>query len=167
MKIMSTGISQFEKNNYSRTATIYAAYDEDNLYFAVVVQSPDCVWLPTATPTSCSGLWQYESIQFNIIDQSSLSDYMIEHCNHGNDPKAANEDHVRQYGFCGNNDGETCVAIYWAELMPLIQVRQKLSVITTPKRPFTNSHLPWAEANVEDTIENGLEISFSFSINIH
>jgi hypothetical protein len=157
--------SQFKQNNYSRTAKIYAAYDKDQLYFAVVVQSPDCVWFSSATPTSCTGLYAWESIQFNLIDQSSLSDYMVQHDSYATDTTAATEDHVRQYGLCGNNKGETCVCVYWGGSHATYTGKACVVRNADTEETIYEFTVPWKEANVEETIEAGLEISFSFSIN--
>ena len=96
----------FVENEYYSTAEYYVTYDNDNLYLAVVVDSPyhHC----PISPSEPNGMYAYECIQVKITTVSPKSDYIMENYDHVINNKANTEGYVRAYGFAVNNDGETC-----------------------------------------------------------
>jgi len=106
--------SSFEENNYYATAKIYAKCDDENLYFAVVVNSP-YHYCPLDS-TGANSMWQYECIQVNILDQSPMSDYILENYDwfSSTNPAASQEGHFRQYGFAvSSNDSAETLSTVW------------------------------------------------------
>ncbi len=98
---------QFEVNNYYSTAEVYATYDKDNLYLAVVVNSQfhDCKLANNATDRQ--KMYSYESIQVNVTASDPEGEYMVEHWNGHTDSEPAKTNILRQYGFCVNEEGES------------------------------------------------------------
>ncbi|MEG1743399.1 MAG: hypothetical protein RR246_04455 [Clostridia bacterium] len=157
----------FDKDNYGIIADLYCTYDDKNIYYAMVVQSPNCTWLPTAGEGKNNGeMYAYECLQFNICDQSVLSDYMLKHFQYPLDPLAVNEDHVRQYGFCGSAKNESLTHVYWGGKHN--EFTGEFKVVRDEKLQQTTYEIsiPWAEANIEaDQVKKGTKFSFAFSVN--
>lgn len=152
--------SQFEKNNYGITAEIYAAYDQDNFYFAVVVDTPD--HYNSVTSSNPGEMYKYCCIQVDIIDQSPLSEYMLANYDHIVNDKAVGEGHVRQYGFCVNGDSET-ISHVWMGTGGFTGTAKVLRDAESEKTIYEIS-VPWSEIGIE-VVEAGAEIGLSVSIN--
>ncbi len=154
--------SKFKVNEYYATADVYARCDDENLYFAVVVESPYHYCPLTAdNPT---GMWEYECIQVNVVDQSPLSDYMLEHFNRETDKTAETEGHVRQYGFAVSSDtGETLSTVF---VGTSTEFTGEACVTRDSENTLTTYEvaIPWSEIGVEST-ESGTQFGLSFSIN--
>ena len=151
--------SSFEENNYYTTADYYMTYDSDYLYLAVVVNSP-YHYCPI-TPSTANSMWQYECIQVKVVDQSPLSEFMLEHFDHITDQKAVNEGHVRSYGFAVNNEGETC---YYES--GISTTFEGLASVVRDDGAQTTTYevaIPWSEYGIN--IYELTEIGVTFSIN--
>lgn len=154
--------SKFKVNEYYATADIYARCDDENLYFAVVVESP-YHYCPL-TSAQASSMYNYECIQVNVVDQSPLSDYMLEHYDNVIDSTAVTEGHVRQYGFAVSSDtDETLSTVYMGTpdkfTGKACVTRDDANTLTTYE-----ISIPWEEIGVEST-ESGTQFGLSFSIN--
>ncbi len=153
--------SQFEVNQYEITAKIYATYDADNLYFAVVVDTPDA-YCPV-TSANASSMYAYCCIQVNIVDQSPLSDYMLSHYDHIIDTTAVTEGHIRQYGFAVNENGDT-VPVVWMGANTTFTGSAKVVRDADAEQTIYEVSVPWAEIGLE-TVESGADFGLSISIN--
>ena len=158
--------SSFEENNYYATAKIYAKCDDENLYFAVVVNSP-YHYCPLDS-TGANSMWQYECIQVNILDQSPMSDYILENYDwfSSTNPAASQEGHFRQYGFAvSSNDSAETLSTVWVSdgktgfTGECKVVRNDEDLTTTYEVA-----IPWAELGL-DSVASGTEFGFSVSIN--
>ncbi len=96
----------FVENEYYSTAEYYVTYDNDNLYLAVVVDSP-YHYCPIS-PSDPGGMYQYECIQVKVTTVSPKSEYIMENYDHVINNAANTDGYVRAYGFAVNDDGETC-----------------------------------------------------------
>lgn len=95
----------FAEGDYYTTAEYYVTYDNDNLYFAVVVNSP-YHYCPLSA-SDARGMYAYECIQVKVTTESPKSDYFMEHYDHVIDSTANKEGAIRAYGFAVNEEGET------------------------------------------------------------
>ncbi len=95
----------FEEGDYYTTAEYYVAYDNDNLYLAVVVNSP-FHYCPLSAEDA-RGMYAYECIQVKLTTISPKSDYYREHYDHVIDSTANKDGYIRAYGFAVNDDGDT------------------------------------------------------------
>ena len=95
----------FAEGDYYTTAEYYVTYDNDNLYLAVVVNSP-FHYCPLSA-ADARGMYAYECIQVKLSTISPKSDYIKEHYDHVIDNSANTDGYIRAYGFAVNEDGET------------------------------------------------------------
>ena len=153
--------SQFEGLEYGVTADIYMTYDDDNLYFCVVVDSDKPNYC-TVTQSDAAYMYKYCCIQVNVMNQSPLSEYVSEHYDYVADSTSVNDGVIRQYGFCVNNDGET-ISVVWMGVDKTFTGEAKV-LIDDDNTTVYEVSIPWAEVNI-DNIEPDKEISVSFSIN--
>ncbi len=161
--------SQFEKNDVSITAQYYMAYSDTGVYFAVVVNTTSCGFMPGISETNGGNMYSYTCIQVNTCDQSPLSDYMLAHAIYnGSVHTAADEDHVRQYGFSGSDDGKSYHVIWWGGSHPELSTDAKYAVIYDKALETVTYevYLPYEEINIDPAeIGPGYEFSISISIN--
>lgn len=157
--------SSFEKNNYYATAKIYARCDDKNLYFAVVVDSP-YHYCPL-DQSGAGGMYSYECIQVNVVDQTPLSDYMLENFDYAVNNKAATEGHIRQYGFAASsNEGNETLSVVWMAAADQAKFTGNCKVVRDEDNKATTYEvsIPWAEIGL-DKVDSGTEFGFSISIN--
>lgn len=160
--------ASFEKDQYYATADIYARCDDENLYFAVVVNSP-YHYCPL-DQAGASGMYSYECIQVDILDQSPSSDYMLEHFDWFNNTNAvaSQEGHFRQYGFAvSSNEGNETLSCVWVSAGgEAAAFTGKCKVLRDDEAQTTTYEvsIPWAEIGIEN-VDAGTEFGFSVSIN--
>ncbi len=158
--------SSFEENNYYATAKIYARCDDENLYFAVVVNSP-YHYCPLDS-TGANSMWQYECIQVNILDQSPMSDYILENYDwfSSTNPAASQEGHFRQYGFAvsSNDSAETLSTVWVSDGKTGFTGECKVVRNDADSTTTYEVAIPWAELGL-DSVASGTEFGFSVSIN--
>lgn len=133
--------SQFNGQYYA-TAEVYATYDSKNLYLGVVVNSPNH-YCPLAADKA-SGMWQYECIQVNVSSQDPLGEYISEHFDYVVDPKAPQENVVRQYGFAVSDTNESLSCVWIGN--PTTTTAKTVSIRDDTKQ--TTSYevaIPWSE----------------------
>lgn len=158
--------AQFEKNNYFATAKVYMSYDKDNLYLAVVVDSPihdnDC------TASSASGMYDQTSIQVNFGSCGRDTDYIDENWDWGINPTSTNENRMRQYGFCLNPDsGEQFTTVWQGDNT---KVCDTFCVTREGEITTYEVALPWSHLNGEDgeafAPKKGDKIQLAVSFNL-
>ena len=158
--------SSFEKDNYYATAKVYVRCDDKNLYFAVVVDSP-YHYCPLDS-SGAGNMYSYECIQVNVVDQSPLSDYMLENFDYVANAKAATEGHIRQYGFAASsNEGNETLSVVWmAKDDAAKKFTGECKVVRNDDDKTTTYEvaIPWAEIGL-DKVDSGTEFGFSISIN--
>ena len=151
--------------SYYATAVIYAAYDNNNLYVAVIVDSP-YHYCPL-DQAGASGMWKYECIQVNVSSKDPKGDYISENFDYVINPKAVNEGIVRQYGFAANDAGES-IHVVW------IGVEKEFTGTSVSIRDSVNQKtyyevaIPWTELGSEEypfELKTGEKIGLSISIN--
>lgn len=158
--------SQFEKNDVSITAQYYMAYSDTGIYFAVVVNTTSCSFMPGISATNGGSMYSYTCIQVNACDQSPLSEYMLKNANQNG--KAASEDHIRQYGFSGSESGNSYYVIWWGGSHTTLSADAKYAVIYDEALETVTYevYLPYEEINIDPAeIGPGYEFSISISIN--
>lgn len=158
--------SQFDKNDVSITAQYYMAYSDTGVYFAVVVNTTSCGFMPGISATNGSSMYSYTCIQVNTLDQSPLSEYMLKNANQTG--KAATEDHIRQYGFSGSDDGNSYHVIWWGGTHTELSADAKYAVVwdESVETVTYEVYLPYEEINIDPAeIGPGYEFSISISIN--
>lgn len=160
--------SQFEKNDFSITAQYYMAYSDTGVYFAVVVNTTSCGFMPGISASNGSDMYSYTCIQVNTLDQSPLSEYMLANAGLQNGSKAASEDHIRQYGFSGSDDGNSYHVIWWGGSHPTLSEDAEYAVIYDEALETVTYevYLPYEEINI-DPAEIGPGYKFSISISIN
>lgn len=165
--------SQFDLQNDSPiTADYYLAYDAKGVYIGLVVNADACKWMPaldSKDPSKNKDMYKYTCIQVNTLDQSPLSDYMIEHAMGGVDPKSHEEDHLRQLGFSGSDDGNSFYTIWMGGTHEKeIKEGSKYSAIYDEANETITYevYLTYEEMNIDPTeVKEGFEFSISVSIN--
>ena len=158
--------SQFEKNDVSITAQYYMAYSDTGVYFAVVVNTTSCCFMPGISATNGDSMYSYTCIQVNACDQSPLSEYMLKNANQNG--KAVSEDHMRQYGFSGSADGNSYYTIWWDGSHTELSADAKYAVVYDQALETVTYevYLPYEEINIDPAeIGPGYEFSISISIN--
>lgn len=160
--------SQFEKNDVSITAQYYMAYSDTGVYFAVVVNTTSCGFMPGISASNGGDMYSYTCIQVNTLDQSPLSEYMLANAGLQNGSKAASEDHIRQYGFSGSDDGNSYHFIWWGGSHPTLSEDAEYAVIydNALETVTYEVYLPYEEINI-DPAEIGPGYKFSISISIN
>lgn len=158
--------SQFEKNDVSITAQYYMAYSDTGVYFAVVVNTTSCGFMPGISASNGGDMYNYTCIQVNTLDQSPLSEYMLKNANQNG--KAVKEDHIRQYGFSGSDDGNSYHFIWWGGSHTTLSEDAEYAVIYDKALETVTYevYLPYEEINI-DPAEIGPGYKFSISISIN
>ncbi len=153
--------SQFDKDNYGVTGEIYLTWDDENLYFAVRVNTTEhsCPY----TQQSASSMWNRTCIQVNVMNQSPYSEYVAEHFDHAKDGTAVSEGVLRQYGFAVNDDGDTINCV-WMGNGGFTGECKVTNHIEDLQQLIYEVSIPWSEVNVEAPAE-GTEVSVAFSLN--
>ncbi len=158
---------QFEKNNYGITANEYLAYNDKGVYLAVVVNSADSKWMPNVA-ANAGQMWAYTCIQVNTCDQSPLSEYMLEHAQGGYDSTSVGEDHLRQYGFSGSDDGNSYSCVWMGGSHATVGEGVVYSCVIDPEYETITYEVffPFEEINIDpEEVTSGFEFSISVSIN--
>lgn len=113
-------------------------------------------------------MYSYECIQVNVVDQSPLSDYMLENFDYVANAKAATEGHIRQYGFAASsNEGNETLSVVWmAKDDAAKKFTGECKVVRNDDDKTTTYEvaIPWAEIGL-DKVDSGTEFGFSISIN--
>ncbi len=144
---------------YDIVADIYVTYDNDYLYFAVVV-GMDYHFCPDA-----ANIWDYCAIQVNTVSQSPLSDYMLEHYDHIVDATAHDEGVVRQYGFAVVEEtNETVTKVFMAK-DTTTTCEAKVVRDETNQQTIYEVKIAWTEIGLEGAPKSGDQFGLSFSIN--
>lgn len=157
--------AQFEENNYFATAEVYAAYDADNFYLAVVVDSS--VHENPCTLSDCNSMWKYTCIQVNIGTYGRDTDYISENWDHGINNKASSEGNMIQYGFGVNAESGETLYTSW---MPSGDIGiDTCKVVRNGEQTIYEVAIPWNALGTEDdpfAPKKGDEIAFSVSFNL-
>ncbi len=160
--------AQFEVNNYNVSADIYMTYDENYLYLAAVVDTPD--HFNDRTPETCTDMYDLTCIQVNVMGVAPSDDYII---NGVWDYRKTNRDIVdkfnliRQWGLGVNPDTAESLKCTW--MAPAGSTDNAISVNTRVDQITTYEvAIPWADLGTVDNpvdIKAGSEIGVSVSIN--
>lgn len=145
--------------DYDIVADIYVTYDNDYLYFAVVV-GMDYHFCPDA-----DNIWDYCAIQVNTVSKSPLSDYMLEHYDHIVDNTALNDSIVRQYGFAVVEEtNETVTKVFMAKDTTTTS-EAKVVRDGANQQTIYEVKIAWTEIGFEEAPKAGDQFGLSFSIN--
>ena len=144
--------SQFEKNDFSITAQYYMAYSDTGVYFAVVVNTTSCGFMPGISASNGGDMYKYTCIQVNTLDQSPLSEYMLANAGLQN----------------GSDDGNSYHVIWWGGSHPTLSEDAEYAVIydNALETVTYEVYLPYEEINI-DPAEIGPGYKFSISISIN
>lgn len=157
--------AQFEKNNYTSTAKVYATYDADNLYLAVVVDTS--IHDNTATTADPSSMWKYTCIQVNVSSYGRDTEYMSENWDFGVNQKSTQDNVMRQYGFGVNNDGETLTCVWQGDPSKKCE---NVKVVREGQVTTYEAAIAWSDLNDKDgeafEAKKGDEIGLSVSFNL-
>lgn len=157
--------AQFEKNNYTSTAKVYITYDENNLYLAVEVDTPNHDNAVTAT--NPSEMWKYTCIQVNFASMASYSSYAGEYFDFYHDKTAPNANVIRQYGFGVNNDGETVNCVWMGDSTKKCET---VKVVREGQVTTYEAAIAWSDLNDKDgetfAPKKGDKIGLSVSLNL-
>lgn len=157
--------AQFEKNNYTSTAKVYATYDAEYLYLAVVVDTPNHD--NTATSSNPGDMWKYTCIQVNFSSADRDSDYINENWDWGINKVSTNENRMRQYGFGVTNDGETLTCLWQGDAN---KTCQNCKVIRDGQVTTYEAAIAWSDLNGADgeafAPTKGDKIGLSVSLNL-
>lgn len=161
---------QFDlKEDSPITADYYMAYDDTGIYFAVVVNAEQCKWMPGINEDNATSMWSYTCIQVNTCDQSPVSEYMLEHAQFGSgDQLSVSEDHVRQLGFSGGDDGGSYACVWMGGSHTKLHDNVSYVCIFDAENEIITYevYLPYEEINIDPAeIGPGYEFSISISIN--
>ncbi|MDD4163895.1 MAG: hypothetical protein PHD66_01550 [Eubacteriales bacterium] len=151
--------SSFDKGDYYATAEYFASYDDDYIYLAVIVNSP-YHYCPIS-PGTAGDMWKYECIQVKVVDQSPLSDFMLEHYDHIIDNTAVKEGHVRSYGFAVSDAGETC--FYESGINTVFGGKAKVVRDDNAQTTTYEVAITWEEFGIDSSSIK--EFGLTFSIN--
>ncbi len=158
--------AQFDVNDYNATAKVYLTYDENNLYFAVVVDTPD--HFNDSTPEYCGEMYDQTCIQVNLCSVAPNGDYMTSGNwdYSGGKSESATTGIVRQYGFGVNNDGETLKTL-WLKGPGAVD---NSNTVNTREGQVTTYEvaIPWTDIGNADAAVDpvaGNEFGFSLSVN--
>ncbi len=158
-----TNYGQFEAGNYPATAEVYMTYDADYFYLGVIVYTN--IHDNKVTSSNLGAMWNSECIQFNISSVTADSEEVDEHWQQAVDPSLTDDNIVRQYNVCLNNDGES---LYDMTMDKDNAGKSDMDFLVT----YENNQLvyemaiPWSECGT-DGIEGveGTEIGFALSVN--
>lgn len=157
--------AQFEKNNYTSTAKVYATYDAEYLYLAVVVDTP--IHDNTATSTNAGDMWKYTCIQVNFSSAASYSSYISENWDWGINPTTTNDNRMRQYGFGVTNEGETLNCVWQGDSTKKCET---CKVIRDGQVTTYEAAIAWSDLNDENgeafAPKKGDKIGLSVSLNL-
>lgn len=157
---------------YYSTAEVYMMYDENNLYLAVVVDSP--YHFCDLTQSNAGNMWSQECIQVNVTSIAPNDSFYIDNDywdwnNSGSQSVAETtaKNLMRQYGFSVNSTTGEQLSALWqgdtAKNAPEFHVERTEDQLT-----IYEAAIPWSElGNEEDvfTPESGAQIGISLSIN--
>lgn len=169
---VNVSYAQFEVGNYYATAKVYMTYDADNLYLAVVVDSPN--HFNNLTADNAGEMWKYECIQVNVASEIAGSEYMDEYWDHASALDASWANKVRQYGFGVNDNGETLSTVWMGTNVDSSQAQAKCSRDDAAQKTVYEVAIPWSEcgpAASEETGEGpivgeaGTQFGLSLSVN--
>ena len=156
--------AQFEKGNYTATAKVYATYDADYLYLAVVVNTPNHD--NTATAADPSSMWKYTCIQVNFSSYSRDTAYLSENWDWGINQKSTQDNAMRQYGFGVTNDGESLTCLWQGDSAKQCE---NFKVIREGQTTTYEAALAWSDLNKEGEVfspKKGDKIGLSVSFNL-
>lgn len=155
--------SQFESPlDVDVVAKVYMAYDSENLYIGVVVDSPNH-YLPNK-----DSLWRYDSIQVNVVSIDPLSEDVVG-SNYWDivvNSQSSSDNVFRQYGFGVLDNGESVGVKFMGQAeygCTTVCVRDDANQITTYE-----AKIPLSECGKEGATivgEKGTVIGASVSVN--
>ena len=155
---------QFEVNNYYATAKVYAAYDENNLYVGVIVDSPN--HFNNCTQDGAVSMYKYECIQLDICSVAPSSDYMRDNWDGVTNSLATDNNVVRQTGYAVNDNGETLVVTWLGA-----QTNGHSAVCTRDDaagKTYYEITVPWSDiGNKEENVDAVKGNIFGLSISIN
>lgn len=156
--------AQFEKGNYTATAQVYITYDADNLYLAVVVDTP--THDNTATAADPGQMWKYTCIQVNLSSYSRDTDYLAENWDWGINQTSTKDNAMRQYGFGVTNDGETLTCVWQGDTTKLCE---NCKVVREGQTTTYEAAIAWSDLNKDGEVfapKKGAKIGLSVSLNL-
>lgn len=153
--------SQFTEEDYDIAAKIYVTYDADYLYIAVVVEI-DYHYCPSTT-----NLWNYCSIQMNLLSCDPNGEYISQYYDWGasatnENTQASNDGVFKQYGFAVSSDGTSCSENYCSA--PAISGEYKVVRDEANQTTTYEIKLPWSDVGIEEAA-TGTVFGLSFSLN--
>ncbi len=158
-----TNYGQFNQGEYPATAEVYMTYDEQYFYIGVIVYTN--IHDNKVTSGNLGAMWNSECIQFNISSMTADSEYLTEHWYYAVDQTLSNENIVRQYNVCLNNDGES---LYDMTMNEAHTSDMDFLVTYENNQLVYEIAVPWSECGAEgETIEGvaGTEFGFAVSVN--
>jgi len=160
--------AQFEVNNYNVNADVYMTYDENYLYLAAVVDTPD--HFNDRTPDTCGDMYDLTCIQVSVMGVAPSDEYIT---NGAWDYRQTNRDIVdkhnliRQWGLGVNPDTAESLKCVW--MAPAGAADNSTTVNTRVDQITTYEvQIPWADlGNAENLIDikEGTELGIAVSIN--
>ncbi len=158
-----TNYGQFEEGNYPATAEVYMTYDENYFYLGVIVFTN--IHDNKVTSSNLGSMWNSECIQFNISSLTADDDYVKEHWYHTEDQTLSNENIIRQYNVCLNNDGES---LYDMTLNEAHTSDMDYLVTYENNQLVYELAIPWSECGKDgETIEAVKDTKFGFALSIN
>ncbi|MDL2287192.1 hypothetical protein LJB90_01330 [Eubacteriales bacterium OttesenSCG-928-G02] len=156
--------SKFANGNYNRSAKMYMTYDDDNFYFAIVLDASSCIFLDNISSANAGNMWNKECIQVNVMNKPINDETVMQYYNmHANSNYLATKDIVRQYGFSGSKSGETFPHVWWGGTKPGFTGEAAVVRDDTNEQTIYEVSIPWSEVGVD--LANADSFAFSISIN--
>ena len=165
---------QFDRKgveSYYSTATVYMMYDNDNLYLAVIVDSP--YHFCNLAQADADDMWSQECIQVNVTPIAPNSAFYLDndYWDWNNQATQSQEETteknlMRQYGFSVNTQtGEQLNCLWQGDNTRL---NPTFKVTRSEQQTTYEVAIPWSELGAADAPfvpEQGLDIGVSLSIN--